>query len=40
MKQSRLGSFLVEMAGSVAVCGVAYLAEALVGARRRRALRP
>ncbi len=39
MRHSRLSSFLVEMAGSVAVCGVAYLAEALVGAHRRRALR-
>lgn len=39
MRHSRLSSLIVEMVGSAAICGVAYAAEALIGARRRRALR-
>lgn len=36
MRHTAMHSLLVEMIGSVAICGVAYAAEALVGARRRR----
>ncbi len=39
MWHSRLSLLIVEMVGSAAVCGVAYAAEALIGARRRRVLR-
>lgn len=35
MNHSRLSSLIVEMAGSAAVCGVAYLTELLIRARRR-----
>jgi hypothetical protein len=34
---SRINSLVLEMVGSVAICGFAYAAEVLVGARRRRA---
>jgi hypothetical protein len=36
---NRLTSLLIEMAGSAAVCGVAYAAERLIGAHRRRSSR-
>lgn len=39
MRHSRLLSLLIEMAGSAAICGVAYAAETLIGARRRRVFR-
>lgn len=37
MRHLRLSSLFVEMVGSAAICGVAYAAEMLIGARRRRA---
>jgi hypothetical protein len=33
---NRVTSLLVEMVGSAAICGVAYAAELLIDARRRR----
>lgn len=35
-RHNRLTSLLIEMAGSAAICGVAYAAELLIGAHRRR----
>ena len=34
MLDSRLNSFIVEMVGSAAICGLTYAAERLIGARR------
>lgn len=34
--QSRLSALLVEMVGSAAICGMAYAADRLMGAARRR----
>jgi hypothetical protein len=39
MSHSRFARLLVEMVGSAAVCGVAYAAEVLIDAHRRRASR-
>ena len=40
MKQdSRFPSLIVEVVGTAAICGVAYAAERLVGAARRRTAR-
>lgn len=36
MHHPRLNPLIIEMVGSAAICGVAYVAEALVGVRRRR----
>ena len=36
----RLAQLAAEMVGSVAICLIAYWAEELIGARRRRAARP
>ena len=36
---NRITSLLIEMAGSAAICGVAYAAEMLIGAHKRRASR-
>ena len=33
---SRITSLLIEMAGSAAICGVAYAAEMLIGAHQKR----
>ncbi len=36
----RIASLALEMMGSAAVCVFVYLAEVLIGARRRRTIRP
>ena len=40
MPDSRLTSFIVEMVGSAAICGLTYAAERLIGARRQRSQNP
>lgn len=39
-QDNRFTSLLIEMVGSVAICGLAYGADILLGLRRRRAGQP